>query len=270
MVIRALIITIGISLVALMGFQPLPIPEATRLPTMINPYLNQKELPDLSGVGNITIKKELFFNFLLPIVIAENNHLLQIRDAIHLISNHFQENGSLEPDQQLWLKNIAQKFKLKKCASYSDLCKSTLLKHIDIVPPSLVLAQAANESAWGTSRFATMGNNIFGQWCFFKGCGLVPAQRSGSENHEVKSFESVHHSIRSYMMNLNTHRSYNKLRLIREAKRQKSESITGVDLAQGLTSYSERGQAYVVEITNMILYNNIQRYDYEATGSREL
>ena len=38
--------------------------------------------------------------------------------------------------------------------------------------------QAANESAWGTSRFARIGLNFFGQWCYSKGCGMVPKRRN--------------------------------------------------------------------------------------------
>ena len=51
-----------------------------------------------------------------------------------------------------------------------------LKRRVDIVPPSLALAQAAEESGWGTSRFAIKGNSLFGQWDF-SGKGIKPKEQ---------------------------------------------------------------------------------------------
>ena len=77
---------------------------------------------------------------------------------------------------------------------------------MDIIPEMMVLVQAANESGWGTSRFSRMGLNLFGQWCYVRGCGLVPrAEEDG--RHEVAKFDSVNDSV-CYMRNINTHGAY--------------------------------------------------------------
>ena len=57
------------------------------------------------------------------------------------------------------------------------------MAQIDVIPPSQAMAQAANESAWGTSRFATEAINLFGQWCFRKDCGIVSASRTAGSTH---------------------------------------------------------------------------------------
>ena len=85
---------------------------------------------------------------------------------------------------------------LSQFASDQDIINELILR-VDVIPVSLALAQAANESAWGTSRFALEGNNVFGQWCYKKGCGIVPAERRSGATHEVKSFTSVERSVQA-------------------------------------------------------------------------
>ena len=137
----------------------------------------------------------------------------------------------------------------------------TLLRRVDVVPPSLALAQAANESAWGTSRFARDGNNYFGQWCFEQGCGLVPKRRDEGRAHEVATFSSPVESVERYMANLNTHDAYRPLRERREQLRESEAPITGIQLAAGLEKYSERGEEYIAELRSMIRFNNLGAYD---------
>ena len=130
-----------------------------------------------------------------------------------------------------------------------------LLQKIDVLPVELVLVQAANESAWGTSRFARKGYNFFGLWCFSKGCGFVPNRRNEGASHEVAKFDSLSRATYTYMRNLNRHDAYADLREIRSRLRANQIPITGVALAEGLMNYSERGAAYVEELQTMIRFN---------------
>jgi len=132
---------------------------------------------------------------------------------------------------------------------------------IDKIPVSLALAQAANESAWGTSRFARDGHNYFGQWCYTPGCGLVPKQRAQSATHEVKRFSHPFASVKSYLHNLNTHAAYRNFRQMRAQQRAQKQSLDSIRLAQGLKQYSQRGLAYVEELQAMIRYNQLTQFD---------
>lgn len=132
---------------------------------------------------------------------------------------------------------------------------NALLERVDEVPLRLVLAQSANESSWGNSRFAREGYNFFGQWCFTKGCGIVPSRRTPGLTHEVAKFASVNESVAAYLKNINTGRVYAGLRRIPADKRRAGEQPTAHDLAGGLVKYSERGDAYVKEIRAMIRVN---------------
>src|SRR5690606_9666584 len=125
------------------------------------------------------------------------------------------------------------------------------------LPPSLVLAQAANESAWGTSRFALEVNNFFGQWCYIQGCGVVPSRRGASARHEVKAFASVEEAVQAYFMHINTFPSYLDLRLRRGTRRGRELLIDGVSLAQGLESCSQRGEACIRVLQDIIRGNGL-------------
>ena len=231
------------------------------LPPIVNNNVQKKPLPDFTVYADVTLKKNNFFEFILPFVREENSHLQTLRDAIFIIDDAFQQTGELTTAQRHWIEKAADRYEVTNCDVYTDACREMLLRRIDIVPASLVMAQAANESAWGTSRFATEGNNLFGQWCFEEGCGLVPTQQSSGQHYEVRSFDTIHQSVRSYIMNINTHPSYRELRVIRQSKRLDDDPLNGIDLAPGLIHYSERGQAYIEEISNMIRYNQIEKYD---------
>ena len=134
-------------------------------------------------------------------------------------------------------------------------------KRIGQIPESLALAQAAKESGWGTSRFSKQANNLFGQWCFTKGCGIIPARRSEGMTHEIRKFNSVGDAIEAYVKNLNTHRAYSSLREKRYSLLKEGKSPSGSELAITLTEYSERGAIYGEEVASLIRYNKLEAYD---------
>jgi Bax protein len=125
-----------------------------------------------------------------------------------------------------------------------------------------VLAQAANESNWGRSRFAEDFNNYFGIWCFKKGCGVIPNKRDKNASHEVASFKSLKECIDYYVLNINRSYAYEDLRLLRKEQRDDSKAITGILLADGLANYAYPGNEYIDSIKSVIQYNQLERYDF--------
>ena len=140
-----------------------------------------------------------------------------------------------------------------------------LRRRVNVIPASLVLAQAANESGWGTSRFARQGNNLFGLWCYTENCGIEPARRQAGAKHQVAAFDNVEAGIKYYFYTINSHPAYRDLRIRRENLIASGQAVTGIELASGLMSYSERGQAYVDEIRAMIRVNQLQQLTQPAT-----
>ena len=132
-----------------------------------------------------------------------------------------------------------------------------LWKKVDIVPTSLALAQAAEESGWGTSRFASTGNAVYGQWTWGENAITPKKQRKELGNYGIAAFETLQQSVCAYMLNLNTHNAYASLRDKRAELRNKNQKITGLLMAETLTKYSERGEEYVQGLKSMINNNRL-------------
>ncbi|RUO49859.1 glucosaminidase domain-containing protein [Pseudidiomarina donghaiensis] len=213
------------------------------------------EVPDFTVYSDVRDKKQAFFSFLAPIVQAENAVIERAREQLLALAQTHKRQGSLNKKQLKQLEQIASDYNVTIESENLAATFGVLLRRVDVVPEALALVQAANESAWGTSRFALDGLNFFGQWCFRKGCGLVPDARSENMTHEVRKFASVNASVRSYLRNINTHPAYFELRRLRAEKRQSGADIRALDLTEGLMSYSERGEDYIHELNSMIRVN---------------
>lgn len=215
------------------------------------PLPDTATLPDFSAMSIVAEKKEAFFTFMKPLIDAENNAILALRQRL------LQLHGAkaCNPDELAWLAELAEAYKLAPFSPGAAEDREALLTRVDIIPLSLAMAQAANESAWGTSRFAREGNNLFGQWVFGKGKGMVPKNRTDGASHEVARFATVAASVRSYLHNLNTLWAYEPLRELRREQRARGEEPDGETLAMGLTRYSSRGEDYIREIQQLIRIN---------------
>ncbi len=212
-------------------------------------------LPDLRSIKDVRQKKEMFFSFMLPLVEEENKYLRIVRRRLLFIRDHVRWGRTLGTEDHSWLALVSAKFGVDSVDADNHDFWRILLMRVDEVPENLVLVQAANESAWGTSRFAREGNNLFGQWCFSPNCGLVPRNRPEGATYQVAEFSSISESVCSYMHNLNTGNSYVLLRDVRARMRDENQEADASEMAAGLISYSERGLAYVEEIRSMIRHN---------------
>jgi Bax protein len=208
---------------------------------------------------SVADKKRLFFRLIAPIVLRVNELILEDRGRATQVTRRLAQGQSVTPDDQAWLTELAVKYKVLESASEPldhDIF-AELLMRVDIVPPSLSLAQAASESGWGTSRFAAEGNSLFGQWTWGK--GLKPAEQRTSKlgDYRIAAFDSTAQAAYAYALNLNTGRAYHDLRLKRADLRRQSLPISGTVLADSLRNYSERGQAYVDELKAFIRQNRL-------------
>lgn len=211
------------------------------------------EVPDFSDYTDVKQKKADFFAFLLPLIEAENLRILHQRAKVFQIEDSFRSKTLNDADRRQ-LEQLMEMYEVDPELD-ADKLFATLKRRVDTVPEMMVLVQAANESAWGASRFAQQGLNLFGQWCYREGCGIVPGARPEGRNYEVAKFDSVNKSVRSYMRNINTHAPYLELRMLREHKRNRDQQVKAMELVEGLGSYSERGDEYIEELQAMIRVN---------------
>ena len=221
-------------------------------------------LPDLKAIKDIPTRKALFIGTLEPLIARKNTALSKVRADIERIARDYAETQALSRRDELRLERLSARYKID--ASDTDVRLAELLTHADTLPASMVLAQAAAESGWGTSRFARQGQNLFGQWCYTKGCGMVPKQRSRGARHEVQSFASLEDAINAYYYNINSHRAYAQLRTRRAYLRTENHNLKGSELITGLGSYSSRGKVYINELAELIRYNRLDRFDSSGVG----
>lgn len=212
----------------------------------------------------IPTKKQEFFDFLRPVVRAENSRIREQREHLRELLKRLEADQSISSGDRQWLAWMAQRYRVKADKPLSRA--RALLTRVDIVPVSLALAQAALESAWGQSRFAREANNLFGEWCFEPGCGVVPAQRPAGKTYEVEAFDGVGGSVRSYIHNLNSHPAYAKLREIRARARAEGEMPDGYKMAAGLVNYAAIGEKYVGHIRSVIEGNGLRRQPDQQSG----
>lgn len=249
-VVRRTGATVALALVVLV-----PVVVALRVAPPPAPTAGQQSLPDFDTVTDADKRKERFLAFLEPVAEEANADIRARRERIGRIAARAERDRLLRRDDR-WLTWMADHYDLDGASTAEVL--SGLRRRVDVIPVSLTLAQAAIESGWGRSRFAREGNNLFGEWCFSQGCGLVPAARPPNAEHEVRVFPSVGDAVRSYMRNLNSHPAYAEFRAMRMRARTQGREPTGEELAAGLEQYSERGQAYVEQVRHIIRSNDLE------------
>jgi len=218
--------------------------------------IDTNPLPDFAQYSNVRQKKRAFIDYLHPMVSANNQRLLETRRRLLAMA--------ATPMDQLRYADQSLLRVLRILRGRSRHCRRStaarILLRVDIVP----VHSRCLKPPWslpGDLALRLEGNNLFGQWCYKAGCGIVPARRGEGQVHEVASFTNIAAAVASYMRNINSHRAYADLRIARAALRASGESISGHAMAEHLLRYSERGHAYVEEIQSMIRINKLATLD---------
>jgi Bax protein len=205
--------------------------------------------------------RQRFILFILSNTEIVNGEIADQREGLIEAYRNFNEGLPVSFATRYWLNELALQYDVKNPDFTQENTWQTLLNRVDVVPPSLVIAQAINESSWGTSRFATEGNNYFGQWCYSAGCGLIPSQREPGQFHEVRKYPDSLASVASYINNLNTYYTYQAFRDQREAMHLAGREIDGLQLCATLSHYSQIRGAYIERISDIINQYNLVSYD---------
>ena len=223
-------------------------------PDQAVPTLFVEQFPDDMNALQGKERKSVFFRTVLPLILEENASITADRA---MLINAIQHN-KLHEKTTSELKQLARKYGIEDGLQIKDI-QQQLMRRIDVIPVELALAQAANESAWGTSRFTKEGNNLFGEWTYKQAEGLLPKERAKGKKHHVRKFKDLQSSIRSYMNNLNRGHAYQAFRKMRATMRKNNVNLDGNYLATGLSRYSERRLDYVDEIRAIIRQNELNK-----------
>ncbi len=205
---------------------------------------------DLDEIQSVRLKKDTFIKIVLPLIVAENEKILDDRFKLKKITS----KKMTTDDEKQWLRQKFLEYKVKK-GSVEEL-----KTRMDIIPTSIALAQAAKESGWGTSRFALEGNAIFGQWTW-NGKGIEPLLKDKSKNHKILRFPILRASVKAYKNNLNTHKSYLKFREKRKKLREANKKVDGLELIKTLSNYAETGSEYTKILAQIIVQNRLMDFE---------
>ncbi len=220
-----------------------------------------EHLPDFADYTDTNEKKVAFFDYLAPHIEAVNSAVLQERRHLEKIRADLIDGDAPGWLDRRWLTRTAERYEFEVPETFDVAFLDLMLRRVDVIAPSLIMAQAANESAWGTSRFAKLGNNLFGMRTYEPGTGIVPKRRPAGQTWEVAAYDTVREGLADYVHNLNTNDTYQHLRSIRRDLRRNHRTISGTALAGGLVRYSEKGYEYIAIIRSMIRSNELLKYD---------
>ena len=224
--------------------------KAVRAGQKVKPIYLTKLPKDLKTLGDTKTKRELFIKIVLPLILYENEKIIDDKKRLFkILGKNFNS-----PGEKVWLNRRFKEYKIED----KDLAE--LKMRMDIIPVSIALAQAANESGWGTSRFALEGNALFGQWTWSKN-GISPKNKDPDQNHKILQFQILKASVRAYKNNLNTHNAYKEFREVRAKLRQSGTSITGLALIKYLKNYAAIGEKYTEIIKGIIEHNSLTDFD---------
>ena len=201
---------------------------------------------------NVSLRKSVFFRLGVSAVLQVNEEILHRRKRLLSLSSN-----NLSTADRAWLSNMMARYGVAKVnAPVTPDGLARLKLRLDALPPSLVMVQGAIESGWLRSRFARKGQAVFGQWTNSKS-GI----KALDSDVRLAAFSNPRDSLTAYMLNLNSHPAYAKLREARAAMRRDVKPIDGYTLAGYLGRYAETGETYVKLIRRMIRRDDLNRAD---------
>ena len=224
--------------------------KSIRTGALVKPVYLSKLPKDLKKIKSTKTKKDTFIKIVMPLIIDENNKILENRKKLFkILSKPNNTRG-----EKVWLKRRFEDYSIKN----EDVTELKI--RMDIVPVSIAIAQAAKESGWGTSRFALEGNAMFGQWTWGKQ-GIAPLDREKNKGHKILKFPILRSSVQAYKNNLNTHNGYREFREKRAELRKLNKKISGLELVKYLHNYAATGSEYTKVLKKIIDQNELTDFD---------
>ena len=232
----------------------------SRLSKKVIPPNDLIPLRKINLSSNISEKKEEFINIVLPIIVDQNQKIISLRQRLIDSKNYLNQNKTLSQTDQSFIKNLATKYSVSTKNRHKIDIINDLLISVDVIPNSIALAQAANESGWGSSRFATEFNALYGEYTYDSKMGIAPSRREEGKKHLVKYFATIDKSVESYFKNINSHFAYSKFRKFRKIVRDQNNSLNVNLLVDKLDAYAVDDK-YVDTIVSIINDNKLTQYD---------
>jgi Bax protein len=193
----------------------------------------------------VSKKKQKFFHMILPAILISKAKLKLKRKRV--LSLRRTNKAEWSKSDKKFLAKLYKKYKTENI--------NKLISRLKTHPVSIILAQAAIESAWGESRFFKKGNNIFGMWSYNRHEPRIRAKgtRKGKAIY-VKKYASLSDAIDDYfaVIGRGAYKSF---------RRQRNITNNPLILVQYLVNYCEMGKSYTKKLRKFIVHNKLRKFD---------
>jgi Bax protein len=223
------------------------------------PAIKVERVPDDLNTKDGVERKLLFITALLPVILDVNQHVLIEREQLLQLRDKFAADPtSLGAFDQAWLVGLADRYGMPM-EQIDKAQIDQLVRRVDIVPPSMAIAQSGVESGWGTSFAARTGNALFGQIQSVGQHSVSVSWKPGAGMPQP--FANIGEAAEAYVANLNTHPAYAAFRNERANMRERAETPDGYKLIGQLLRYSERGLGYVQFVRQVMREDKLTDFD---------
>jgi Bax protein len=194
------------------------------------------------------LRKQKFIELLLPsILVAKYEIFKENRRTIDIwakLKNHY----NITHQDSLYMEMLFDKYDTKNFAEID--------KRQQVHPNSIIIAQAAIETGWGTSRFFLQGNNAYGIWSFSKSDNRMESLSGrGDIKVYLKKYNSVMESVDDYFQTISKSWAFDQFR------KRRAETDNAYELIWYLNKYSELRNDYVKKVGEVMIQNQLTKYD---------
>ena len=197
---------------------------------------------------DINSRKEKFIDVMLPTILIYRHQLSQNLERTRILKEKSRYSVEWSDEDSVFINSAFQSYRTKNF--------DELIKRMHPPPVSLVLAQAALESGWGSSRFFKDANNVFGIWSFNDNDKRIIANESRQGKLiYLKKYDNFLGSVEDYHILLAKSDNYAEFRDCIHRENNVFELIWY------LRMYSERRDQYVIMLRNVIVANGLIKYD---------
>lgn len=222
----------------------LPVQDTLVRPVLYSQTVSLKSLP-------VQDKIKKFVDLMLPAILVAKYNLEKKRQFVV----ELMQKDSITLTDSLKLNKLLVDFKSESLRE--------LEQKLHTHPISIVLAQAALESGWGTSHLFLNANNIFGVCSFNSSEPRVKYEQDGKTIY-YREYTDLSLAVEDYFKTIARSRAY------REFRKHREQNDDPFQLIPYLHRYSELGSTYTNRLSFMIRKYELDRFDKYQIDPRYL
>ncbi len=239
------------------------------MPDWTYPPLFLDNMPtDFASVTDKDLRNKLFIQILAPLALYVNEKILLERVPLMEMKQKLQNDGSLTKEERQKLEAAAVKYDIFTRMQGTDrehILLDELLRRVDGVPPSILIAVAAAESNWGTAREVALGNALYKQKVWYTDEGIKPLDDT-DDSYRIKIYPTLLAAMEEYALKINSDINFKSFRDVRYYRRYYSSPLRGNAMVHNLVLGSPL-ENYAGLISYTITFYDLVNIDEAKLGS---